>query len=386
VGKLYERELLADGQVKHKHFIYAGGQLVAIQVKAEEDGAPLPDETRYLHRDNLGSIDTITDGRGNIVERLSYTPFGARRAGDWRATDPYNPAGLVLASFTNRGFTGHEHVEEMGLIHMNGRVYDPVLGRFLSADPNVQFPHASQSYNRYAYVLNNPLKYTDPSGYFLSGLFKSIGKFFKKFWKPILAITLAIVTYGVMSTWLGGVGVVGAYSCGAPTFTAFQVGMMSGAASGFVSGGILSGSLEGAVSGAIAGGVMGGLNSALANADLGIRMLSRSVASGAIAHVRGGDWKRAIYFSMMVDLGRSGWQYTMKQTDKLYASACAHDGNCRSDEFGYQTDGGRVVERGINQIEWLRVPKLLRNYLGGGMAEEGSGTHLYDPGHPPLSA
>jgi hypothetical protein len=45
-------------------------------------------KTRYLHYDNLGSIDTITDGQGNIVERMSYAAFGERRKGDWRASDP----------------------------------------------------------------------------------------------------------------------------------------------------------------------------------------------------------------------------------------------------------------------------------------------------------
>jgi RHS repeat-associated protein len=67
-----------------------------------------------------------------------------------------------------RGFTGHEHIEGVGLIHMNGRVYDPRLGRFLSADPNVQFLDQPRGYNRYVYAQNNPLKYSDPSGYFLS--------------------------------------------------------------------------------------------------------------------------------------------------------------------------------------------------------------------------
>ncbi|MDJ0947274.1 MAG: RHS repeat-associated core domain-containing protein, partial [Kiloniellales bacterium] len=65
---------------------------------------------------------------------------------------------------TPRGFTGHEHLDAVGLIHMNGRVYDPVLGRFLSADPFVPSPTATQSFNRYSYVGNNPLSYTDPTG------------------------------------------------------------------------------------------------------------------------------------------------------------------------------------------------------------------------------
>ena len=65
----------------------------------------------------------------------------------------------------DRGYTGHEHLDEFGLINMNGRVYDAYLARFLSPDPFVQAPGYGQNYNRYSYVLNNPLKYTDPSGY-----------------------------------------------------------------------------------------------------------------------------------------------------------------------------------------------------------------------------
>ncbi len=60
------------------------------------------------------------------------------------------------------------------VIHMNGRIYDPTLGRMLQADPFIQFPTNTQSYNRYSYVLNNPLAYTDPSGYFLKELFNVV--------------------------------------------------------------------------------------------------------------------------------------------------------------------------------------------------------------------
>ncbi|RFP76143.1 RHS repeat-associated core domain-containing protein [Hydrogenophaga borbori] len=60
----------------------------------------------------------------------------------------------------------HEHLDEVGVIHMNGRLYDPLIGRFMSGDPFIQSPGNLQSHNRYAYVLNNPLAYTDPSGHF----------------------------------------------------------------------------------------------------------------------------------------------------------------------------------------------------------------------------
>ncbi|EPJ47149.1 MAG: hypothetical protein OFPII_15000 [Osedax symbiont Rs1] len=76
-----------------------------------------------------------------------------------------DPLYLTQLPFTNKGFTGHESIQEVGLIHMNGRVYDPVLARFMSADVFIQRPWLSQSFNRYSYVMNNPMKYTDPTGY-----------------------------------------------------------------------------------------------------------------------------------------------------------------------------------------------------------------------------
>ncbi len=78
----------------------------------------------------------------------------------------------MLEETTNRSFTGHESINNTELIHMNGRVYDPTVGRFMSADPFIQAPYNTQSYNRYTYVMNNPINHIDPSGY----IFKRIGK------------------------------------------------------------------------------------------------------------------------------------------------------------------------------------------------------------------
>ncbi|OJA03626.1 RHS repeat-associated core domain-containing protein, partial [Bathymodiolus thermophilus thioautotrophic gill symbiont] len=163
IGKLYE-QIKQNTSTEHKHFIYADGQLIAINIKTNTTAntPSIPDKTRYLHYDNLGSIDTITDGQGNIVERMAYTAFGQRRQGDWRASDPLLP---IIPTLTNRGFTGHEHIDEMGFIHMNGRVYDPQIGRFLGADPTIQHPYNTQDYNRYSYATNNPLKYVDMNGF-----------------------------------------------------------------------------------------------------------------------------------------------------------------------------------------------------------------------------
>ena len=115
---------------------------------------------RYIHTDHLGSWNTITDTAGNLLQELSFDAWGNRRdPNTWRAYTTTPPTPLF-----DRGFTGHEHLYGFGLINMNGRVYDPVVSRMLSPDNFIQAPDFSQSFNRYSYVTNNPLKYTDPSG------------------------------------------------------------------------------------------------------------------------------------------------------------------------------------------------------------------------------
>jgi RHS repeat-associated protein len=113
----------------------------------------------YLQRDHLGSIAMITDGSGNIEEKRQFDAWG-------NIIQVTNGAGATLSglTFIDRGYTGHEHLQGVGLINMNTRLYDPLLHRFLAPDNIIQDPYNTQDYNRYAYVLNNPLKYTDPTG------------------------------------------------------------------------------------------------------------------------------------------------------------------------------------------------------------------------------
>ena len=124
-------------------------------------------QLEYLHFDHLGSAELITDENGNEQKRFSFDPWGQRRSIENYNTSYGINSGLSLAlNYYNKGYTGHEHMDESGLIHMNGRIYDPRLGRFLNADPAVQQEYNLQNFNRYSYVLNNPLNATDPSGYF----------------------------------------------------------------------------------------------------------------------------------------------------------------------------------------------------------------------------
>jgi RHS repeat-associated core domain len=113
----------------------------------------------YAHSDNIGSLILLTDENGNEVERYAYDPWGRRR-------DPYNWGELDTRTelIVNRGYTMHEHLDMFNVINMNGRVYDPLTASFFSPDPYIQAPDNWLNYNRYSYVLNNPFKYTDPSG------------------------------------------------------------------------------------------------------------------------------------------------------------------------------------------------------------------------------
>ena len=152
-----------DGNKEIKR--YLGGTIITLKLNSSDQLTGK--DTHYQYHDHLGSIDVITDHQGNVVQELSFDAWGERRdAINWTNL---NTTELVNfdSSITTRGFTGHEMLDEVGVIHMNGRIYDPKIARFLQADPFVQDPMATQSLNRYSYVLNNPLNATDPSGYFV---------------------------------------------------------------------------------------------------------------------------------------------------------------------------------------------------------------------------
>jgi RHS repeat-associated protein len=112
-----------------------------------------------------GSISTITSAQSS---NASPTMHGGKRHHTTDGSD--DPIGSITSQ-TTRSFTGHEQLTEVGLVHMNGRVYDPLLGRFGAPDPMTESPYSTQGWNRYAYVGNSPLNFTDPSGYCFMGCF-----------------------------------------------------------------------------------------------------------------------------------------------------------------------------------------------------------------------
>jgi RHS repeat-associated protein len=160
VGGLLEK-VVTSGGTDWRHSIRAAGQVVAI-VSRKSTSA---NAVYYPLEDHQGSGSNLTDSSGASLVRQSYNAFGLPRDGaDWdgavSSTDK-----ATINNISRRGYTGHSMLGDMGLIHMNGRVQDAITGRFLSPDPTTANPGNTQSFNRYAYVNNNPLRFIDPSGF-----------------------------------------------------------------------------------------------------------------------------------------------------------------------------------------------------------------------------
>ena len=157
IGNQYELDVTPNGTTER---LYLGGDAYSAPAVYIKEGSGA--WTFYnIGRDYLGNITHIATADGILVEENSYDPWGRLRNPETKeiyslSTEPE----LMLG----RGYTGHEHLTWFGLINMNARLYDPVLGRFLSPDPFVQMPDFTQNFNRYLYCLNNPLIFVDKSG------------------------------------------------------------------------------------------------------------------------------------------------------------------------------------------------------------------------------
>lgn len=224
--------------------------------------------------DYLGSIETLIDKNGTIVFSAYYDAWGKQKISTKSAG---------LESF-RRGYTGHEHLAEFGLINMNGRIYDPVLGRFLSPDPVMQAPEYSQNYNGYSYCFNNPMKFTDPNGKFaisaviigaivgavVNVAVQAVTKNVHNFWDGLKAFTVGAVggaaggaVGSIVSVGAGFVGgfVTGAAAGGAGAFASSLTSSVLYGGTSF--GGAVSSAFKSALIGAAIGGLVGGVASGI---------------------------------------------------------------------------------------------------------------------------
>ncbi len=155
IGGQLEKVATPSGTV-YRHLVPVGNSVVVYLPGASPT-------VQYVTGDHLGSTATITDINGNLVLAESFTPWGARRSpANWAVRQSAADA-AALATTMRQGFTGHEHLDNLDLIDMNGRMYQGT--GFMSPDPNIPDPTNPQDYNRYSYVDDNPLSLVDPSGF-----------------------------------------------------------------------------------------------------------------------------------------------------------------------------------------------------------------------------
>ncbi|WP_269531870.1 Ig-like domain-containing protein [Chitinimonas sp. BJYL2] len=253
LGHGYQR-VVKDGIATEKVYVSVTGKAIAaIETKAGTA------TIEYMHHDVLGSVVAITNEQAQIVVRFRYDPWGKRLL-------------MEGASGERRGFTGHEELTDLGLVNMNGRIYDPVLGRFISADPFIQDLLDYQNANRYSYVLNDPLRLTDPSGqkFKLSKVIKIVAAIVVTVYAP----TIAKAVWGE---------VIGGYA------------IVQGATAGFIAGGIQSGTLKGAFVGALSGAAFARIGDATAGlkgfSGGVVKTLAHGMVGGAMSVAAGGDFE-----------------------------------------------------------------------------------------------
>ncbi|WP_228457872.1 RHS repeat domain-containing protein [Chryseobacterium candidae] len=318
---------------EEKHIIYIEGSPYESNIVFLKSFDELTGSFKFLHKDYLGSILAISGEEGYLFEKRHYDAWGnfthlqigtsIIAVGKANIEETLEAWGTPL--LIDRGYTGHEHFMEVGIIHMNGRLYDPLLRRFLNADENIQDPFNTQIYNRYGYVMNNPLIYTDPNGEFawivvgaviggyLTGV-KANGS-----WNPVKwnwGATWGKIAMGAaVGAFTGGVGAaVGSASLAAAGAYGIQGGLLGGAIAG-ASGGAIAGAIngfatavmfgedviEGTVMGGLSGAAIGGAAGAIAGT---IGQLAQNAKAAQIGAPQGTILKGA-----PIAEGRSAWTF-----------------------------------------------------------------------------
>jgi len=345
VGGILEKVIRPTGVTEYRHAIPAGSGTAIYTRRSNSTNS-----TYYVTTDHLGSGDLVLGSAGTVLARESFTPFGERRGSNWQGL-PSAGDKAVFADVTRRGFTGHEMLDAVNLIHMNGRVYDPHLGRFLSADPIIQTISLSQALNPFSYVMNMPLTLIDPSGYsWLSKLFRSIGNFIKKYWRVIVAVVaayfvgtwvyqalmkaastaaLAAANAAISATLDATVGA--AIYALAMAAASIEAAMVAGMAAGMVAGAI-TGGVQGALVGAFTGAMFGLANGAWNAAGNGFaqdagRALTAGALSGGTAEVHGGRFRDGFWLA-----------FASNAANSIYRSVVRYSATSAS--------GGDAVEKG----------------------------------------
>jgi RHS repeat-associated protein len=377
----YEKDLTPGLADKHLHYISTPAGLSALVIR--ENGA---DQYYYTYTDHLGSLLSLTAPNGTVLLDQNFDAWGRlRHPANWDYTNVPAPTAYLY-----RGFTGHEHLTNFNLINMNGRMYDPVVGRVLSVDNYVQDLYGTQDYNRYSYAKNNPLVNSDPDGEWINFV---IGAVIGGFSGYQIGKSEGASGWDLLPYILGGAA-VGTLSAGFGSAVTASVG--SSVAVGY--GGLLGAGIGGAVAGATSGvgfaaisggnigkgawtGAVSGLTGGTVGASLGGRLgaFAGGAASGATgAALNGGNFK-SIGLSALLSGGISYGSYQLQAAINYNK---------------YRETGGILSRRQFNVVSHSAQKSFTRGReYGGWLIDDGSvemfprGSKAYiDPQPKPLGA
>ncbi len=344
--------------------------------------------TEYYHKDFLGSVIAVSDSEGDLKYRFQYDPWGQREMSFGADSNAEN---------TLRGFTGHEHISIFDLVNMNGRIYDPVLGRFLSPDPFIQDPTLFQNFNRYSYILNKPTSGVDPSGYILKKVGNKVSNFFSSANNIINSVNNSLrdiangnIRSGLkglgqsgIDVWYRGSGLREIDHRGAKVFgeknwnkmvvtaavitvsvvtkgagTGFATSIKAGAAGGLTGGALSAGrggagtsdiiknALQGAAFGAAAGGATHGLGIHTAGIEdkftqNTINVLGSGVIQGTLSDINGGKFSHGFFAGAISGAAKVSTK-DMSLGYQIAGSAVA--GGINSSILGYDFLSGALTE------------------------------------------
>lgn len=285
IGDSYEVEYGLRGPL-HKHYVRTPSGIPVVHVI---DGHTGVHSNQYLLQDHLGSAAVVLDDAGTILDRFSFDAWGKRRGSDWKP--------LTIRTFTSpfvspRGYTGHEHFDEVDIVHMNGRIYDPTVGRFLNVDATIQDESDLQNLNAYSYVLNRPLVYTDPSGFLFSG----VGKWWKKHKAEAASVAGMIVGYMIGGPFGAGFG--GSFAGTLAVGGSFGDALLAGARGGAYS------TLQAGLSFGV--GDLYGHETIAWSAQHAVKILAHGSTSALVTSLQGGKWEHGFISAAFTEIATPG--------------------------------------------------------------------------------
>lgn len=366
-GLAFEQEVLNGGTPVNRHYVSAMGRTIMVMESVGQvspTGTPhTPINLQYWHADHLGSVVAITNAAGTVLQRFSYDPFGKRR----HANGTYDAQGnlifeQVAATGTDRGFTGHEHLDDVGLVHMNGRTYDPLIGRFMQTDPLVQYLEDAQSYNRYAYLGNNPLNAMDPTGHFkLKKLLKVLVAAVIAYYVPAFYAALGEAAAATAIAGTGFTCTAAGYATAASIMT--QQAIVGGMVAGFASGAVMTGSIEGAMMGALTAGAFATVGATFAPGSFG-SYAGHAVTGCVSGELQGGSCGRgaaSAFVGKFTTVETDGWS-----VEGRFVAATVAGGTASAIGGGKFENGAITAAFGYlyNELSRGRIRYLFRSFKG----------------------